>query len=168
MTNLYPGQSSQSLTQDAFDALTGTALWTHAVPLNFNESTAGRVDPSSPGASLTNPFPAPAPLKLDGLAPLPFLGHHFFNKAGTPTFVLDNGTINYLGRKDDSGPAPKTADPGPMGTGAVAWLQLGPAAGSVGAVELYRVLTAGGVSHGCSTAAGDDSTTYAALYWFYA
>lgn len=168
VTSLYPGQSRKSLSQEAFDALTSTALRTHDIPLNFNSSTDDRVEPSSPGASLTDPFTADAPLQLDGLDPIPFLGHHFFNSGGVPQFVLDSGAVNYLGRKDDNISAPSTADPGPQNTGAVDWLQLGAQDGSVGAVELYRVLTAGGDSHGCASAAGGDSTTYSALYWFYA
>lgn len=168
ITALYPGQGPSSLSQEAFDSLTATALRSVTVPLNFDTaSTDPRVEPSSPGASLTNPFTADAPLQLDGLAPLPFLGHHFFNSASVPTFVLDGGAVNFVGAKNDGITAPPTADAGPQGTGAVDWLYLTATAGAVGASSVYRVDTAGGVSHGCASAAGKDSTTYAAAYWFF-
>jgi hypothetical protein len=139
------------------------------VPLNFNYSSAGRVDPAHPGASQTNPFPKDGPLSLWGLKPIPFLGHHIFTSAGVPNFILDGGKINMLAGKTGAADAPKTADKGPDGTGAVAWLQLTAKDGSVGNAKLvYRVLTAGGNSHGCAKGAGQDSTSYTATYWFYA
>lgn len=168
VTSLHPGQGSGSLSQPDFDALTARALWSHEVPLNFNQSTEGRVDPKSPGASLTEPFPADEPLELYGIKPMPFLGHHFFDTNGVPTFDLDGGKIHLPAAKLNAVDAPKSANPGPQGTGAVAWLYLGPKdSTAVGAKYVYRVLTAGGVSHGCSKAAGQDSTSYAATYWFY-
>ncbi|KAG8418482.1 hypothetical protein J3458_005891 [Metarhizium acridum] len=168
ITSLYPGQSSQSLSREDWDGLTCRVLRTHEVPLNFNSSTEGRVDPESPGASQTNPFPEDAPLDLDCLE-LDFLGHHLFNSAGVPEFILDSGKINVLAGKNAAVDAPANADKGPDGTGAVAWLQLGAKEGTVGDAKLvYRVATAGGNSHGCEKAAGQDSTKYTAMYWFYA
>ncbi|KND88359.1 hypothetical protein TOPH_06970 [Tolypocladium ophioglossoides CBS 100239] len=168
ITSLYPGQGARSLSQPDFDALTARALWSHDVPLNLNESTEGHVDPESPGASLTQPFPPDAPLELHGIKPLPFLGHHFFNSNGVPTFVLDGGKIYLPAAKLNAVDAPKSANPGPQGTGAVSWLYLGRKdSTAIGAEYVYRVLTAGGASHGCSKAAGQDSTSYAATYWFY-
>ncbi|UKZ75070.1 hypothetical protein TrVFT333_002742 [Trichoderma virens FT-333] len=120
-----------------------------------------------PGASLKRPFTRAAPLDLGEYGKLPFLGHHFFNTDGAPTFILARGSFNVVAAKKASVPAPGSSDPGPMGTGAVAWLALDANQNSHGATLVYRVETAGGNSHGCSKAAGQDSTSYAAQYWFY-
>ena len=167
ITNLYPSKRWGSLSSDQFDALSAKALHSHQVPLNFDSSSEGRADPSFPGASKTNPFPADAPLKLDDMRPIPFLGHHFFDSKGVPTFTLANGAVNLPCKKLNAVPAPSAADAGPDGTGAVAWLYLGDAGGAIGAKYVYRVLTAGGNSHGCKAGTGGDSTSYAATYWFY-
>lgn len=166
ITNLYPGRSSQSLSAEAFSSLTSTAIDGHDVPLNFNSSTTDRVVATSLGADTTNPFTPDAPLELDGLAAMPFLGHHFFNSAGSPQFVLGGGSQVLVAKKLDAVAAPSNANAGPDGTGAVAWLFLGDNGGSQGLTYVYRVLTAGGNSHGCN-AAGADSTSYTATYWFY-
>ncbi|OAQ61587.1 malate dehydrogenase [Pochonia chlamydosporia 170] len=168
ITDFYPGQSKKSLSQKDWDGLTSRALWTQNVPLNFNKSSAGRVDARYPGASQTNPFTKDAPLCLRGMRELPFLGHHLFTSAGVPNFILEGGKINMLAGKNAGVDAPTNADKGRDGTGAVAWLQLGAKDGSIGNAKLvYRVLTAGGNSHGCAKAAGQDSTSYTAQYWFY-
>ncbi|QPH04774.1 hypothetical protein C2857_002041 [Epichloe festucae Fl1] len=169
ITSLYPGQTRESLSQKDWDHLPSRALWSHEVPLNLNHSAAGRVERTSPGASQTRPFPAEAPLRLRGMRrPLPFLGHHLFTSAGVPNFILDNGRVNVLCGKMAGVSAPRAADRGPQGTGAVPWLQLDAKDGSVGRVKyVYRVLTTGGNSHGCSEVAGQDSTCYATMYWFF-
>ncbi|KAL7933282.1 hypothetical protein V8C35DRAFT_305417 [Trichoderma chlorosporum] len=165
---LYPESGPNSLTIEKFNQLPAFALNHDAVPLHFNDSTVGRVEADSPGASLTRPFTRAAPLDLgDEYGKLPFLGHHFFNSDGAPSFILARGSFNVVAAKKASVPAPGSADPGPMGTGAVAWLALDGNQNSKGATLVYRVETAGGNSHGCSKAAGQDSTTYAAQYWFY-
>lgn len=166
---LYPGQGPQSLSADDFAALPGKVLNGMDVPLNFDPSTEGRADPEHLGATTdSDPFTADAPLQVDGLdEPLRFIGHHFFNAAGVPTFVLDGGDITLLSKKDEGIPAPADADAGPDGTGAVAWLKLSDKGGSEGASLVYRVFTAGGTSHGCGTGVGGDSTSYTATYWFY-
>ncbi|KAJ6780604.1 hypothetical protein PWT90_03487 [Aphanocladium album] len=166
---LYPKQGPRSLSAAQFDALPGQVLASHALPLNMDASGPNRADPSHPGASLTNPFPAPAGLQVDGsYQPLEFLGHHFFNAAGVPTFVLDNGHINLTAKKDEGIDAPASASAGPDNTGAVAWLKLSATDAATGPAKLvYRVITAGGNSHGCAKGAGDDSTSYTATYWFY-
>ncbi|ODA80675.1 hypothetical protein RJ55_03634 [Drechmeria coniospora] len=166
---LYPGQGHESLSPRGFESLTGWALRNHKVPLNRNKSAAGRVEPTSPGASTTRPFPADAPLRLPGMKALPFLGHHYFDSNGIPVFVLDRGRIKLSATKLAMVDAPKRASKGPEGTGAVSWLFLGSKQGTaaVGAKFVYRVFTAGGVSHGCGKAAGQDSTSYTAMYWFY-
>lgn len=164
-TSLYPGQSYSSLSAEDFNALPGKVLNSQPVPLHFNPSPEGRADPKHPGAT-SDPWTAETPLIADG-HPLRFLGHHFFNSAGVPTFVLDDGKINLLAKKIAGVDAPASADPGPDKTGAVAWLYLGNNPGSVGAKYVYRVITAGGNSHGCAVGTGGDSTSYAATYWFY-
>ncbi|KAJ3498566.1 hypothetical protein NLG97_g1028 [Lecanicillium saksenae] len=128
---LYPKQGPRSLSADKFMELPGD----------------GRVDPAHPGASPTEPFPAPAPLSVDGIdGPLEYIGHHFFTSQGVPDL------------------ASTSLD----GTGAVAWLKLSATGDTIGPAKLvYRVVTAGGNSHGCAKAAGGDSTSYTATYWFY-
>ncbi|EXL90155.1 hypothetical protein FOIG_16581 [Fusarium odoratissimum NRRL 54006] len=69
-------------------------------------------------------------------------------------------------KKIDGIKAPDSSPSGPDGTGAVDWLFLGDAGGSHGISFVYRVLTASGASHECKTK-GVDSTSYAAMYWFY-
>ncbi|KAG6151632.1 hypothetical protein E4U37_004678 [Claviceps purpurea] len=171
ITALYPGQTHESLPRkEDWDGLPRRAIWSHRVPLNLNySSTDGRVEPTSPGASLTEPFPADEPLRIWGVKkPIPFLGHHLFTAAGTADFVLRRGEMNVLCDKLAAVDAPVDADRGPQGTGAVAWLQLGAKPGSVGGVKyVYRVLTSGGASHGCGKAVGQDSTVYTAMYWFF-
>ncbi|UNI20923.1 hypothetical protein JDV02_006969 [Purpureocillium takamizusanense] len=159
ITHLYPRQGAESLPLQEFNNLTSKALWTHKVPLNMNGN--------GPGASQTNPFPPDAPLQLQGQRPLPFLGHHYFDAAGVATFNLDSGKIHLPCSKISQVDAPKGADKGPEGTGAVGWLYLGGKDGAVGAKFVYRVLTAGGATHGCDKVSGTDSTSYTATYWFY-
>ena len=165
-SELYPGVSRWSISESEFYDLPATLVEHYKVPLNFNSSTAGLVDPSSLGASTTDPFTAPVPLKMEGLPPLSWLGHHFFDLNGVPNFVLPNVGVDMLGAKTDSVAAPTTSDAGPEGTGAVAWLYLTALPGSKGAQVVYRVLTAGGNPQTCSVA-GSDSVSYSATYWFF-
>ncbi|KAF4452735.1 hypothetical protein F53441_4446 [Fusarium austroafricanum] len=159
VTHLYPGQSRSSLTQEKWASLTADVLNTGKVPLNLKENGVG--------ASLTNPFPKSQDLQVQGLRQkLPYIGHHFFNAAGVPTFDLDKVSQLLLCKKIDGIKAPASAPAGPDGTGAVDWLYLGDSGGSIGVNSVYRVLTAGGASHGCK-AKGTDSTSYTTLYWFY-
>lgn len=171
VTKLYPGRRPGSLSHAEFEALPANILQHHAVPINFDTTTTeGRADPSIPGASQTHPFPADEPLRVRGMRPLPFLGHHFFDAAGVPVFDIykgSNGDIHLPCKKVDSANAPESASKGPDGTGAVSWLLLDDKGGATGAKYVYRVLTAGGNSHGCSKGTGGDTTSYAATYWFY-
>jgi hypothetical protein len=162
ITRLYPGQAPDSLSAEDFESLTATAIRNHDVPLNFESTEA-----APRGASVSNPFPAASPLELDGFAPIPFAGHHLFNGAGQPQFVLESQGMNLLAAKNDGIDAPATADRGPDDTGAVQWLLLDTLPGSAGATHIYRLLTAGGASHGCGAGAGTDSVSYTATYWFY-
>ncbi|KAM3511296.1 hypothetical protein MY11210_005033 [Beauveria gryllotalpidicola] len=165
---LHPEQGPRSLSPERFAALPGDVLAQHPVPLNLN-NTQDRADPTYPGADLAAPFPPPADLTVDGIdGPLAYIGHHFFTDKGVPSFLLDNGAIFLTSKKDEAVDAPADANAGPDGTGAVAWLKLSATDAAVGPAKLvYRVLTAGGNSHGCANGAGGDSTSYAATYWFY-
>lgn len=166
---LFPGQSSHSLTAAKFNDLTADVLAHGKIPFPLDNHN-NRTDAAHPGASLTNPFlPHDAPLYVPGVEkPLAVLGHHFFTNKGVPAFVLDNGNINLLAKKDESVNAPASASKGPDGTGAVAWLKLSATPDATGPAKLvYRVVTAGGNSHGCAKGAGDDTTPYAAQYWFF-
>ncbi|KAG9255831.1 uncharacterized protein F5Z01DRAFT_699671 [Emericellopsis atlantica] len=163
ITPLYPGQSDQSLTIDAFDALPSTTLYSQDIPLNFaqpNATIEGVVEAGSP-------FPGTDDLVVDGLS-IPFSGHHLFTAAGVPHFEVGNGEIDFFAYKIDNIKAPASADAGVDGTGAVDWLYLGAVEGSVGATLVYRVLTVGGAAHKCTGAEeGDISTGYTAQYWFF-
>jgi len=164
VTALYPGQSPQSLTIDAFNGLAPKALYEKDIPLNVQLPPLLGVDP-------TAPFLVPdAPLELEGMdAPIPFAGHHFFNAGGVPTFKVSGpkGDVNFLAKKLESISAPTTADVGPDGTGAVGWLNLGANEGTTGAKFVYRVVTVGGNSHGCASGVTSDSTSYTTQYWIY-
>ncbi|KAF4332313.1 hypothetical protein FBEOM_13890 [Fusarium beomiforme] len=158
VTYLYPGQTRSSLKANKWASLPSDVLNTGKVPLNLNDDG---------DASLTNPFPSKKPLKVEGLRKtIPYLGHHFFNAAGVPTFSLDKANQLLIAKKIDGIKAPASAPAGPEGTGAVDWLYLGDIGGSQGVSFVYRVLTAGGASHGCEVQ-GTDSTSYTTLYWFY-
>ena len=102
-------------------------------------------------------------------ATIPVLGHHYFNAAGQPTFNL--GSVGFLtGKKVGDIPAPANASAGPydQGYGAVDWLALADAGGSVGISEAFRVETAGGKPQpSCDGFVGSIEVQYAALYWFY-
>ncbi|KAM0432339.1 hypothetical protein ACHAPT_004881 [Fusarium lateritium] len=158
VTHLYPGQSRGSLSEEKWASLTATALDGHQIPLNLN--SYGK------GASPTDPFPQDAPLELDGYNKIPFIGHHYFNADGVPTFDLTKDKQLLLARKVAGVKAPSSASAGPDGTGAVDWLFLGDAGGSYGVTSVFRVFTAGGNAHGCEGTDGD-STSYTAMYWFY-
>ncbi|KAK2685184.1 hypothetical protein QWA68_015873 [Fusarium oxysporum] len=158
VTCLYPGQARSSLTAKKWASLPSDVLNTRKVPLNRNDDG---------GASLTSPFPRKQPLKVEGLRKsIPYLGRHFFNAAVVPTFDLDKANQLFVAKKIDGIKAPASAPAGPEGTGAVDWLYLGDAGGRQGVSLVYRLLTAGGASHGCK-AKGTDSASYTTLYWFY-
>ncbi|KAK2122015.1 hypothetical protein NOF04DRAFT_1197004, partial [Fusarium oxysporum II5] len=159
VTHLYPGQGHSSLTQAEWASVPGEVLNTLNVPLNLNENGIG--------ASPIKPFPKKQDLKVRSLSKkISYLGHHYFNSVGVPTFDLDKACQLLIAKKIDGIKAPGSSPSGPDGTGAVDWLFLGDAGGSHGISFVYRVLTASGASHGCKTK-GVDSTSYAAMYWFY-
>ena len=171
MTKLYPGQGPDSLaTVASFQSLTTNVLWSTKIPLNFNSSTAGRIDPKYLGADLVNPFQPPAPLTLRGSKPIPYLGRHYFDGSGTPTFDLSEAKLRAGVGKTGEANVPANADKGPLKTGAVKWLQLSDTGLglSKGVTVVYRVITAGGVAESCTTTnGGTGSVPYTAFYWFY-
>ncbi|KAI2606329.1 uncharacterized protein GGS25DRAFT_384953 [Hypoxylon fragiforme] len=167
ITSLYPNTSPSSLSAADFSALSSKVLRTTPSPFD--------TPPSPPSSS--SPFPPPADLTLDGTPePLKFMGHHFFDAAGVPTFDLTAAPLLFRGHKDAGIPAPADADAGieDPPTGAVDWLRLSDVGGSVGGASLvYRVYTAGGQPEACGEGEGEGeggkvmSVPYAAQYWVY-
>ncbi|KAL9000581.1 MAG: hypothetical protein Q9169_000874 [Polycauliona sp. 2 TL-2023] len=103
-------------------------------------------------------------------AAIPILGKHIFDSTGVPVFDL--GPKGILKAKKVAGiAAPKTASKGSngKGDGAVDWLALTEAPGSVKLKEVYRVETAGGKAPPTcgGGAARNIEVQYAAHYWFY-
>ncbi|EFX02448.1 malate dehydrogenase [Grosmannia clavigera kw1407] len=182
VTDLYPGMSGSSLIADVFDALTTTLIWNQDIPLNLQNSEAA--NPGTPavpnamaeslyGAVVGSPFPSPAAaLSLPTVLPasIPFLGHHYFDSAGSPTFDLSAaGLLGSMAKASDV-TAPSTAEKGPLGTGAVDWLELKDNGRGIsqGISQVFRVMTAGGVSETCNKVdAATGSVPYTAFYWFY-
>ncbi|KKA26892.1 hypothetical protein TD95_003262 [Thielaviopsis punctulata] len=158
---LYPGHSPSSLSLSSWLALPAAALST-PIALNLSPFTP-HVALSAEGASVS-PFPAsPAPLSLTHS--LPAIGKHFFDATGTPNFFVgphDHMVATKLAAQN----APSDAPTGPHGEAAVTWLYLGDKGNSTGLSAVYRVETAAGQAHEC-TQAGEDSSVYAAFYFFY-
>jgi hypothetical protein len=101
---------------------------------------------------------------------LPFLGRHYFDAAGRPTFDLS--TIGLLAsvRKAGGAVAPPNADKGTLKTSAVDWLKLTDNELGIGKgiKNVYRVITAGGASVKCADlGAASGSVPYTAFYWYY-
>ncbi|OHW93944.1 malate dehydrogenase [Colletotrichum incanum] len=156
---LYPSAGPGSLSSvDAFNGLTTNVVWDSPLPLVSDGV-------SRFGASTSAPFPAPADLALPNIAPLKQIGVHFFDDKGVPTFKV--GEDLFKGAKLNGTKAPSSADVGPEKTGAVDWLLLGDKGASKGVTAVYRVVTAGGVAHKCTTVGATDSVPYATYYWFY-
>ncbi|KAL2170365.1 hypothetical protein VTG60DRAFT_4951 [Thermothelomyces hinnuleus] len=172
VTSFYPGTKRTGIRKDLWDSLPSRALWEQPLPLN---KLAG----SQFGADPVAPFPSPAAdLRLRGVpAAAKFLGHHYFDIEGVPTFDLSAGAagagaggLRAAVAKVDSKSAPATADKGILATGAVPWLRLDDngRGGSRGIASVFRVVTAGGNLQSCSVAGeGVQSIPYTAFYWFY-
>ncbi|KAL8678923.1 MAG: hypothetical protein Q9224_007077 [Gallowayella concinna] len=109
-------------------------------------------------------------LAIIAKAHVPILGKHIFDASGVPVFDLrQKGTLK--AKKTANIAAPKTASKGSdgKGDGAVDWLVLGEAPGSVGLKQVYRVETAGGKAP-ASCGGGPArkiEVQYAAQYWFF-
>jgi hypothetical protein len=148
-------------------------LWTEDLPLNLanpDAAEAGVVLPSKEYGATTPPFKAPADLKLPNLAPIKYVGQHYFDNTGTPNFDLFGpGNLKAHVVKKAGVPVPPGADKGSLKTGAVQWLLLGDSdlGKSNGISYVYRVVTAGGVAESCDKAPGLASVPYTAQYWFY-
>ncbi|CAK7268588.1 hypothetical protein SEPCBS119000_003137 [Sporothrix epigloea] len=181
VTGFYPDTWPTGLAPPAFDALSSGVFWKQNIPLNLAaacQASAGIPDKSDVlseaayGAVVADPFLPPSPLSLPGVLPVeaPFLGHHYFDAAGVPTFDLSSAGLFGSMSKTGDVKAPGTADAGILGTGAVDWLQLTASSNglSVGIQQVYRVITVGGVSETCAVlGAASGSVPYAAFYWFY-
>jgi hypothetical protein len=181
ITPLYPGTPRTGLANiTAFNGLSTTVLWTQNLPLNIPHTTAAypgtREHPNvqaeaNYGADVAHPFPAaPADLQL-GSIHLPFIGVHYFDGTGTPTFDLAKrtGLLASVSKKDNV-KAPASADKGILSTGAVDWLRLldNGKGISTGVSAVFRVVTAGGAAQPCSVSGvGTGSVPYTAQYWFY-
>ncbi|KAL1890048.1 hypothetical protein Sste5346_008484 [Sporothrix stenoceras] len=181
ITSLYPGTVKTGLSAAAFSAIPGKVLYGQDIPLNLQ--TAGAASPGSAatpnvlaeadyGAVIADPFLAAASLALPGVlpSPAPFLGHHYFDANGVPTFDLPAAQLFGVVGKTGDVKAPTTADPGILSSGAVDWLQLSASSNglSKGIQLVYRVITAGGASQTCSEVnAAGGSVPYAAFYWFF-
>jgi hypothetical protein len=163
VTTLYPGTAKTGLGQGVWDKLPSTLLWNTPLPLN---KLAG----SKYGADSVKPFPKAESLKVQGLPDLKFLGHHFFDANSVPMFDLSAAGLKASVVKTGDAKAPANADKGIIGTGAVAWLQLGESGLGLsnGLSLVYRVITAGGAAQTCAEVNGaTQSVPYATFYWFY-
>lgn len=126
--------------------------------------------PSKSYVATTSPFKPKANLKIANTPTLKFLGHHYFDSDGVPVFDLVEAGLKAHVSRLDGVPAPASADKGPIGTGAVAWLQLGDSGKgkSVGLQQVYRVITSGGAAEACAVAGeGVASVPYTTFYWFF-
>ena len=99
------------------------------------------------------------------------IGHHYFNGGKQPTFDLGKKGL-LVAKKVGDIPAPTDAAPGPLNepsqdNGAVDWLNLVDAGGSIGLNAVYRVECAGGKAPTTCDKAGPLFQEYACLYWFY-
>jgi hypothetical protein len=97
------------------------------------------------------------------------LGYYFFDSSGPPIVNLTDVDKILYGTKTGDIKAPLTANKGPLGTGAVDWLQLESKAGypSIGLSLVYRVETAGGMPPITCEQPGLLTVPYAAIYMFY-
>ncbi|KAL8966649.1 MAG: hypothetical protein Q9183_003275 [Haloplaca sp. 2 TL-2023] len=101
---------------------------------------------------------------------IPVLGKHIFDEFGVPTFDLgDKGLLKAKLLAKIAAPKGAVKGPKNKGEGAVDWLALTDAPGSVGLKAVYRVETAGGKAP-ASCGGGEErviEVQYAAQYWFY-
>ncbi|KAH7418733.1 hypothetical protein BKA64DRAFT_655089 [Cadophora sp. MPI-SDFR-AT-0126] len=131
----------------------------------FSENCLHQVPPRA----VYLPLPPPTFTHTSQLGFLSFLGHHFFDAAGTPVFDLSAKKSILFAEKKASIKAPLGANKGPAKTGAVDWLFLTDKGGkytSIGLSQVYRVVTAGGIGPTC-LGTGVETVEYAAEYWFY-
>ncbi|KAL2257423.1 hypothetical protein VTK26DRAFT_194 [Humicola hyalothermophila] len=163
-TALHPQSGRTGLSPRAWDTLPETVLYRQPLPLNKLPGTQFGADPNKP-------FPTPpADLSVHGVPNIEFLGYHFFDGNGVPMFDLSAANLKASVVKTGEVSAPRNANQGILGTGAVAWLQLEDSdlGLSNGVSLVYRVITAGGKAQACSVVGpGVQSVPYATYYWFY-
>ena len=181
ITNLYPGTVPSGMSYNAFYDIPNQVLWGQDIPLNLlsdNANKPGTVDKPNAmseiaySAVVADPFLAPSPLSLPSVlaADAPFLGHHYFDASGVPTFDLSGAGLFGSMSKTGDVKAPSTAGAGILDTGAVDWLQLTASTNglSKGIKQVYRVTTVGGVSASCGVIDAEaGSVPYTAFYWFF-
>ncbi|TGJ79018.1 hypothetical protein E0Z10_g9739 [Xylaria hypoxylon] len=154
ITDLYPGSGPYALSSASWGNLTSQVLRTTSQPIDASNAVT--------------PFPAPADLTVSGIPrPLAFIGHHYFDTTGTPTFSLHDNAELLKAAKVTGITAPSTADRGLTSEGAVDWLLLSDKGGSVILTKVYRVLTSGGSPAVCGAVGDTQSVPYTAMYWFY-
>jgi hypothetical protein len=137
-----------------------------ATTLAFSNETALATAPSA-AVYLPLVLSSNSSLVIPGLGTFPHIGQHFFSAAEVPTFVFATLGEMLSGKTLATINAPAGSNPGPAGTGATTWLDLGDKGGSTGLSGVYRVLTAGGLPY--KTCQGQNesfSIPYAATYWF--
>lgn len=175
VTDMYPLPGKGLPDIAAFNALSSTILHAANIPLNFANAAAADPNNQLPTTDYLvaegDPFVPEADLTL-GEQNFPFLGRHYFDVAGRPTFDLSRTEDKLLASVAKKGEAkvPATADKGVLGTGAVLWLKLDDNAAGIGrgVQVVYRVITAGGVAPSCSVINGPKGNVpYTAFYWFY-
>ena len=158
--SLYPGSGPDAVSTEVWAELTSKVLRSTDMPIGQASGDEG-----------ASPFPPDEALDIDGVGTVEFLGRHYFDAAGVPTFDLygGSGPGAVLRAKKDAGiKAPPDADPGLTGSGAVDWLRLSDQGTSKGDVSLvFRVLTSGGNPAACASESQTDSVPYTAMYWFY-
>lgn len=186
-TPLYPGTPGTGLSNATWANSSSAVLWDQAIPLNLQNQAAGSptfgssdkavvTNESNYQADTASPFPSTnTDLAITGVS-AKFLGHHYFDAQGSPTFDLSASADGLVlsGTKISSVAAPTSADAGRLSTGAVAWLQLGDNGRGLsnGVTNVYRVVTAGGAAEACSVSGANTagqvfSVPYVAEYWFY-
>lgn len=159
--DLYPGSSANALSEEAWADLPRKVLYETELPLNIVGNQVNQY-----AADVNGPFkPEDAPLAIEGKM-LNVLGHHYFDDVLVPTFDLFavNGLLK--AKKLASIKAPTKADKGLLQTGAVDWLDLDDAGGSMGVQQVYRVITSGGGPIECTSTGETFSVPYTAMYWF--
>ncbi|KAK4162692.1 hypothetical protein QBC43DRAFT_214826 [Cladorrhinum sp. PSN259] len=165
VTSFYPGTAKTGIPQQIWDKLPETVLRFAPYPLNRLPGTQYGADPVAA-------FPKAKDVSLPAGGPtlIKFLGHHYFDSNGVPMFDLNAVGLKASVVKKDAVDAPKDAYKGPLGTGAVAWLELVESGKglSQGLSTVYRVTTAGGAATACSVAGkGVQSVPYTTYYYFY-
>ncbi|KAK0726944.1 hypothetical protein B0T26DRAFT_637671, partial [Lasiosphaeria miniovina] len=163
VTSLFPGTLRTGLSNATWNDFPKNLLYGKPVPLNL-------INPNTGYGATASPFPRAADLTLGNIR-ASFLGHHYFDQFGSPTFELLTVNLKASVKKLEGFNAPATADKGILNTGAVQWLKLidNGKGFNKGLTTVYRVVTAGGAAEACSKIGPGvvDSVPYTTYYWFY-